>query len=318
MQTENQSIDILLAIYNGALYLNELLASIELQTYKKWRLIIRDDCSSDNSFQIAKEFQSRHGRDKILLYKNDNPTGSAKMNFVKLIKDAQSSYIMFCDQDDIWHPDKIEITIKKMKEAEKKPGSKLPILIHTDLKVVDQNVNMIYDSFQRYMNLPKKITLEKLLIQNSVTGCTVMINAILCNQMKQIDHAEEILMHDYWAALIACVFGKICYIDTATIDYRQHGNNNVGAANARSLEYFYLRFKRGKKAFKADMEKSIKQIQYFYQLYQEKISDIRVKEMLKQYSILNKQNKISRIAYYFKFRVFKHGVVKKIIQIVWG
>jgi len=318
MQRENQYVDILLATYNGALYLEELLSSIKSQTYKYWRLIIRDDGSGDDSLQIAKRTQMQLGKGKVLIFKNDVSTGSAKANFFNLIKDAESQYIMFCDQDDVWNPDKIEITLKRMKAIERKSDFNLPILVYTDLKVVDENLTTISESFRKYMKLPPKVTLENLLIQNSVTGCAVMINAALCNEMKQIDNTDQVLMHDHWAAILACVFGKIGYINITTINYRQHGNNSVGASDAQNIKYFYQRFKRGKKAFRRDMKKSVEQIQYFYEMYQEKIMDDKMKKLIKKYADLTRRKKLSRIIYYFKYHVFKYGLIKKIVQIVWG
>ncbi|MDD4782006.1 MAG: glycosyltransferase, partial [Tissierellia bacterium] len=128
-------IDILLASYNGEKYIGEQIESILNQTYQDWFLYIKDDCSIDNTLDIALEYERKY-IDKIKVIKSDIPSGSAKNNFFSMLPYSQNDYIMTCDQDDIWLPNKIELTFNKMKDVEKE-NSNIPILIHTDLKVVD-------------------------------------------------------------------------------------------------------------------------------------------------------------------------------------
>ena len=126
-------VTILMAVYNGGSYLKEQLESIRRQTYTKWKLIVRDDGSSDNPAEVLSEFAASTDNE-VTVFINNPPEGSAKKNFARLIKDASSSqYIMFCDQDDIWKDDKIEISIKAMKKLEAKYGSNMPLLVHASL-----------------------------------------------------------------------------------------------------------------------------------------------------------------------------------------
>ena len=78
---------------------------------------------------------------------------------------------MFCDQDDVWKPDKIYLTLQKMEALEARYGEKTPILVHSDLSVADHNLEMVAESFFQYANIPKRIVLNQLMVQNSVTGC---------------------------------------------------------------------------------------------------------------------------------------------------
>lgn len=202
------------------------------QTYKDIKIVIRDDGSTDNSADIIGSFCKKYP-DKIC-HINGEPTGSAKQNFACLLEHCDSDYIMFCDQDDVWLPDKIEKTMLAMKAAEDKKD--IPVLVHTNLKVVDQNLNVISDSFFNFQKLIQNdITLPKLLVQNYVTGCTVMINRALKNKCGPVP--DDCIMHDWWLALIAVITGKLVCINDATMLYRQHSYNQVGAKASYGIEY---------------------------------------------------------------------------------
>ena len=169
-------ISVIMSVYNGEKYLEEQLTSIAEQTYTEWHLIIRDDCSEDASLQIAESFRDKYPKGKVDVYKNRSASGSAKNNFFRLIQDTAAEYVMFCDQDDVWLSDKIEKTLKTMRQQEIKNGTKhVPVLVHSDLYVVDEHLNMVSASLQKYQKLPKKSEVNRLLIQNHVTGCTMMV-----------------------------------------------------------------------------------------------------------------------------------------------
>lgn len=310
-------VEILLAVYNGAEYLRQQLESIGCQSYENWRLIIRDDCSSDESMTIAKDFQKKYPDGKVVIYINDTATGSAKNNFFKLTQDADCDYVMFCDQDDVWHSRKIEYTLQAMKNEEKQDKN-LPVLIHSDLYVVDEHLNMIAKSMRKYQNLPKSTKVNTLIVQNSVTGCTVMINRVLLNEIKKAKNTDHIVMHDYWAALIAQVFGKTAYIEKPLIKYRQHGDNSVGASKANSLGYLLKRFKAGRGEFKSNMDMSMKQIEYFCQVYAEELRNNLWRDQLLEYSQLYKSTKLRKVIYYFQYSSFKCGIIRKIMQMIWS
>ncbi len=215
----------MLAVFNGEKYLKEQIESILAQTFSDIKIIIRDDGSTDNSADIIKDFCSRYS-DKVFCLEG-SPTGSAAQNFAKLLEACNDDYIMFCDQDDIWLPQKIEKTLDAMKASEGENGE-IPTLVHSDLKVVDENLNVISDSFFEFQRLyQENITLSKLLVQNYVTGCTVMINRALAQKCGKIP--RDCIMHDWWLALTAQLFGKIVCVNEPTMLYRQHSDNQVGA-----------------------------------------------------------------------------------------
>ena len=99
-------VTILLATYNGEDYLKAQLESIASQTYGNWRLITGDDGSCDGTLNILREFKKRYP-DQVKIIKNEPATGSAKNNFINLLRNSHGPYFMFCDQDDVWKRDKI-------------------------------------------------------------------------------------------------------------------------------------------------------------------------------------------------------------------
>lgn len=310
-------VDILLATYNGEKYIRQLLDSIIEQTYTNWVLLIRDDGSTDNTVNIINEYVSQYEK-KIKLFINTEPTGSAKANFLKLVHDSDSQYVMFCDQDDLWDREKITISLNEICRLGKFYGEDIPLMVYTDLQVINQDGKILADSFNDYMNLAKKINISNEIIQNCVTGCTMMINYSLLEYLKKVLDTDKILMHDHLAAIVALAYGKVSYINKQTIAYRQHEDNSVGAKNSRSASYLYNRFKRGKSSFNKDIEASSKQVEYILDLFG--IDKINKKDafILDNYSRLYTFSKIKKIKFYFRYRVFKNGIIRRIMQIIWA
>lgn len=218
-----ENIAILLSTYNGENFLEEQIASLQNQTCKNFQLIIRDDHSQDNTCQILNNIEANF----LPSTKNIGVKKSFSTLLEFAINKPHIEYFMFCDQDDVWEVSKIEKTLQRMKKIEKLHPNK-PILIHTDLHVTDSSLQSIDSSFWRYENInPSKNSLNKLLMQNTVTGCTMMLNKKLAKLAYPIPN--ECIMHDWWIALVASVCGKIDYIHESTILYRQHSRNDTGA-----------------------------------------------------------------------------------------
>lgn len=228
-------IDILLATYNGEEYLADQLDSILSQTNESWRLIIHDDGSTDNTIGIVKNYQQCFP-DKIDFIEDKIITGSAKQNFLHLMSLSEASYVMFCDQDDVWLKDKVQLSLDAMKQAELK-NSNLPIVVHSDLTIVDCQKKIVADSMFKYQGLEKENnSLLDLLAKNNVTGCTMMINRLACNASLPV--SSKAIMHDWWiASRVMGAGGKIYFIDEPTILYRQHDNNCVGAVKVGLWHY---------------------------------------------------------------------------------
>lgn len=219
-------IDILLATYNGEKYIKDLLLSIERQTYKNIKLIIRDDLSQDNTLNIIKDFQLDSSLNIQIINDNKGNLGSTKC-FEELIKYSDSDYFMFCDQDDIWLPQKIEQTYQKCRKLELSNPNK-PILVFTDLRVVDEKEQIIANSFFKLQKLYPNVCYNpwKCMALSVAPGCTMMLNK---ECKKFILPIPQYLVHDHWIITNISYYGKCDYLPFPTILYRQHSNNCIGA-----------------------------------------------------------------------------------------
>jgi glycosyltransferase involved in cell wall biosynthesis len=222
------TIDILLATYNGGKYLREQLDSIIDQSNVNWRLIIRDDGSSDDTIAIINEYQ-KHWPGRISLLNSNGKALGAVGNFSLLLESSTADYVMLCDQDDVWLPDKIDSTLEKIRSLENDYGHDTPLLVYTDLCVVDEKLLPVADSMWRYQQLNpfNGSRLNRLLLHNIPTGCTMMINRRLRELASPVP--AEACMHDWWISLVAAAFGKSDIIFEPTVRYRQHDSNFVGA-----------------------------------------------------------------------------------------
>lgn len=225
---DRMTVDILLAVYNGTHLLPEQIRSLQAQSHGDWRLWVRDDGSTDDTIRVVQESAAADPRIRLVCGGGARLGASRGLGWLMDQLPESARYIMFCDQDDIWLPNKIELTLSAMQATEVEAGPNIPVLVHTDLVVVDADLDVIEDSFWEYSAIhPERLTLGRLLVQNTVTGCAAMINRPLRDLASPVP--AEAVMHDWWMALVAFCFGRIVSLRTATILYRQHGRNAVGA-----------------------------------------------------------------------------------------
>ena len=236
-------VNIILCSRNGEKYLRDQLDSILKQTDPCVRLLISDDASADGTRAIISEYAERYP-DRVSVCFRETPSGGAARHFFLALRHfaeaeagkgagapGEPTYWMFADQDDLWHPDKVEKTLRAMRRAEAETGGRIPVLVHCDMRVVDEAGTEISPSYVRYQQMsPERCALNQLLVQNNVTGGALMMNGALVRLLLSRPVPRHAVMHDHWAALAAAAFGKIVFLDEALYDYRQHGGNVLGAA----------------------------------------------------------------------------------------
>ena len=217
------TVHIVVATYNGELFLREQLDSLLNQTHESITIEVCDDGSKDHTAEIVREYCKRD--DRVSFHQNESNQGYVK-NFLEGIKRSTASYIMLCDQDDIWNKDKVEHTLKKMKQTEQGQEN-VPVLVYSDAMNYDSTSKKILGRFHAASHLnTKKVDTAHLFMENKCIGCTCMVNRSI--QHYLITLPEEIRVHDWWLALICSHFGKIGYLDEPTLLYRQHGSNMIG------------------------------------------------------------------------------------------
>jgi glycosyltransferase involved in cell wall biosynthesis len=216
-------VSVVLASYNGEKYLQQQLDSIYAQTYPNIEVVVCDDRSSDGTVTLLEDYKQKKG---LRYYINQERLGVVK-NFERAILSAKGQYIALADQDDTWLPMKIEKCLAKIKETESKTGADRPVLVHTDLYITDSSGNIAGTSYWKHARLDPACTLSRLLLENSITGCTILINRALSELSLPIP--QHVLMHDVWLGMVASAFGKVTYLNEPTVYYRQHTNNVLGS-----------------------------------------------------------------------------------------
>ena len=214
-------IHILLSTYNGEQFLAEQIQSIQQQTVQDWKLLIRDDGSTDRTREIIREFVAQDSRIHWINENESKNLGVIK-SFHNLAQFEEADVYFFSDQDDVWLPQKLELSLA---EARKYPAE-MPLMVYMDLTVVNQDLEVLSSSMIRSQSGHANTELVQELTENTVTGGVAMVNHALIQLWNQ---TEDILMHDWYLALLATAFGKLVYIDQPGELYRQHEHNVLGA-----------------------------------------------------------------------------------------
>lgn len=308
------TVAILLATYNGGRYLEQQLTSILMQTYSGWHILARDDGSCDNTVEILESFAQRYpGR--LRLVKDELGHLGARGNFGRLLEEADADYIAFCDQDDVWHPHRIELGLARVRELEEIRGRHSPILVFSDVMVVDEHLRVVAPSFWTYARLtPLKARWRDLLTDSPAAGCTFLFNRALRDAVVPIP--EEAVLHDRWVVLVASLLGYVDAMPVATVMYRQHTANSVGA-RPNSLWYVLARLPRlwRRDAFVKHLAGSQRQARAIVRRYGSRLAP-EVRAVLAGYASLDSMGFLSRRMFLLRHRIFRQGWVRTIAFLV--
>lgn len=232
-------IDILLSTYNGERWLREQLDSILAQSYGGWRLLIRDDGSTDGTVAIIDEYVRSYPGQIVRLEESCNM--GCVWSYEYLLYASTAEYICFADQDDVWLPKKLEHMLKVLMESEKNAAADTPIVVCSDLRVVDADLEVIDESFWHMVRLRPDLLQnpQQLGTCNYVTGCAMMFNRVA--KELALPFAANAYMHDAVVALTTLYRGgKIIISQEKDILYRQHEGNVIGAIRVtKGLPYLW-------------------------------------------------------------------------------
>ena len=316
-------IEILLATYNGERFLPEQLESIINQSFTDYSILASDDNSSDCTFEILRSYESVLG-EKIKVVQSN--THSAKENFYNLLDMADAEYIALCDQDDFWESDRLKKSLEAIQRLEKRYGKETPILVHSDLEIVDGNLNSQNKKMSELTGISEAIkyakkeskylytistekSFSRYLVENNITGNTVIINKALLDIYKR---PEVSFMHDWWLGLIAFTFGKVGFLNECRVKYRQHENNELGAKNPMELRNIK---KRNKQKIRENYDCMFAQVEEFLRLYKDELKKSRsadtyfARKYLNALVNMKSKNRISKIRDILKYSFVKSSKI---------
>lgn len=224
MQTQQASehVAILLSTYNGASFLARQLDSLIAQTHQNWTIYASDDGSSDSTLEILEQYREKLGTERLEII--NGPRQGFCRNFFSLIRrqEIQSPYYAFCDQDDLWFPDRLSKGLQWMRTQERD----VPALFCSRTQLIDEEDQPIGLS----PLFSKPPCFENALVQSIAGGNTMLFNNATRNLLAETPPEARIVSHDWWAyILVTGCNGQVAYGPEPTIGYRQHGKNIVGS-----------------------------------------------------------------------------------------
>lgn len=299
-------VHIVLATYNGEKFLRQQLDSIVAQDYENWQVEICDDGSTDSTKNIVKEYVEKDSR--FSLHENEHNLGYV-MNFLEGIRRSHGDYIMLCDQDDIWYPNKISLTLNRAIEAESLLSSpeKQPVLVFGDAMNFESDSGKDMGRFHEMSHFDtKKVDTAHLFMENKCIGCTILVNKAVRSYLEEMP--EEIRVHDWWLALICSHFGKICYVDEPLLRYRQHGGNMIGGNSYSS--YVKKRISQLKQQ-RQTLRDTVAQGKRFFELFQEKMTKEQ-KEVAEHFALLYNRNWFMRKIDLIRYGFWKSGFTRNV------
>lgn len=293
--------------YNGEKYIDEQLKSIQTQDYDNFVCYIHDDNSDDRTIDIIKQYQKLDPEHfKLLTYQTEKH--GALANFLSLMEYANDNlkeeYIMFSDQDDVWLETKISNEIKLLRNTEREEKS--PVLAFCDQKIVDSKLNIIYESFDKFIHRKNSdFNFKHLVYRNIAPGCTICMNRSLLElAVKYMDY-ERVIMHDWWLMLVASCTGKVVYLEKPLMLYRQHGDNTLGVDNNNYLYKITKYLFNFRVSWKAKCEQIHKCNEQIFTLGNYKEEFMNNSSLLKNFCFYMRKNKIVRSLY-----VLLNGYIK--------
>lgn len=264
----NAKVNILLSTYNGEKYLSEQLDSLLQQTYRNIVIYVRDDGSNDHTLQILEKYQTRCNKEQgsgpqIVILQENKPVNLGYMeSFWTLLRMCErADYYAFCDQDDVWLPNKVERGVAAME----KENNGIPLLYSSGFVYCDEN--MEETGYPAQISTPVKF--KDVLFYTPAYGFTIMINNKLREQALGVASLEN-MPHDGWCQKIAAAMGKFIYDSTITAKYRRHAST-VTYAGPQKIKLMIKWLKN--EIFGNEMEEYYRVLRHFYDEYERELSN---------------------------------------------
>jgi glycosyltransferase involved in cell wall biosynthesis len=220
--SSGSAVTILLGTLNGERFLPEQLASLESQTVRNWRLIASDDGSSDRTRSILHRFQKSFEPGKVEVVAGPRRGAPGNFLFLACKENLNSDFYAFCDQDDIWEPDRLARAVAMLEKA----GSAIPALYGSRTRLIDENANEIGFS----PLFCKKPDFECALVQSIMGGNTIVFNQNARELVAFCGADLDVPSHDWWLYQVTSACGGVVHYDAyPSVRYRQHARNVIGS-----------------------------------------------------------------------------------------
>ena len=305
--SDQKEITILMATYNGEAYLVQQLDSILKQTYTDWKLVIRDDGSTDGTLGIITSYIKKDERISLICFGDLH--GSACKNFSQLAEWAvvnNRGTVMFSDQDDIWKQDKIAVSVAEINLLEQQYGADIPLLCYSTFQFINEQGIELPQKLQ----LPAQLDLRVLLNENHAWGCTMILNPAALKAIVPVP--ENAVNHDYWIALVVAGLGKTKLIDRDLILYRQHTHNVSGNVDNMSFAKRFNRYITNQDYMIGPLAANLKTVMDFYSRYKNELSNYDQK-IVNEFIINYHKDFSHLIRTLLKYRIFKIGFAKNAV-----
>ena len=218
------NLDILMATYNGELYVRSQILSLQAQTFENWRLLIHDDGSTDNTINVLKQISDTDSR--IVIIEDTIKFGNAAQNFMYLLNFSNAEYLMFCDQDDIWFDNKIEHHLQAISIK----NNKIPQVVYSNsyVWIPEEGIKGLAT-----LTFPKK-TNQLLFLNSGMQGCSAVFNGVMRELL--LSYNGKLAMHDHLLHLSGICLGEVEYLKVALMLYRNHGKNVTGSTSVSTMD----------------------------------------------------------------------------------
>ncbi len=277
-------IDILLATYNGAEYIATQVRSLQSQTFADWCLLVHDDGSTDNTLEILEQFAKNDNRIRIV---NDGKRfHNCALNFMHLLGVSDAPFCIFCDQDDVWLENKLQV----MYDAILSKDNTQPQAVYSNSFVYNPDVPTIGGSAS--LCLPTCVK-DVLFMNAGIQGCALMFNAALRSICRNVP--KVVAMHDHVVTLAAATFGTLTYVDRHLMLYRRHEKAVTGPTAKRLTDRIAPFFDSTKTVLD---KKHYAAIQSFMETYNLLISD-KDKAIFLDFLRFEKEGRIRRALHVF-------------------
>ncbi len=292
----------LLSSYNGEAYIREQLNSLSSQTHTDWTIRLRDDGSSDHTLQVIKTWQSDK-LSRLVLGKGKNL--GVIPSFFELISQAgeTNDYFCFCDQDDVWMPEKMERAVQALKGVR----AEVPAMVFTSTQLTDKKLQPI----KIWPSPPSKSpSFYNALYQNIAVGATITFNRAALNLIRErMPDPTKVLMHDWWFYLCVSAFGEVIYDPQPSILYRQHSNNVVGGETSpiEKLKKKWASFRKHRGSHKL-----VGQAQEFHRLYADKLQDAEKRQQLELF-ISPRTTLLQRLGYLKHSKLYRQSSIENLL-----